>query len=122
MRSAVDSSKANLAEQLRAVFELAGAEFTTAGGYNGWTPKPETPVYDVVKRVWKEMTGTDMKVMATHSGLECALLGAKYPSWEMVSIGPDIVHPHSPDERVRIESVAKVWEFLKRLLEEVPEK
>ena len=122
MRSAVDSSKANLAEQLRAVFELAGAEFTTAGGYNGWTPKPETPVYDVVKRVWKEMTGTDMKVMATHGGLECALLGAKYPSWEMVSIGPDIVHPHSPDERVRIESVAKVWEFLKRLLEEVPEK
>ena len=122
MRSAVDSSKANLAEQLRAVFELAGAEFTTAGGYNGWTPKPETPVYDVVKRVWKEMTGTDMKVMATHGGLECALLGAKYPSWEMVSIGPDIVHPHSPDERVRIESVAKVWEFLKKLLEEVPEK
>lgn len=122
MRSAVDSAKEDLAEQLRAVFELAGAEFTTSGGYNGWTPKPETPVYEVVKRVWKEMTGSDMSVMATHGGLECALLGAKYPNWEMVSIGPDIVHPHSPDERVRIASVAKVWDFLTRLLEEIPEK
>lgn len=122
MRSAIDSSKANLAEEMRAVFELAGAQFNTAGGYNGWTPKPETPVYETVRRVWKEMSGTEMKTMATHGGLECALLGAKYPNWEMVSIGPDIVHPHSPDERVRIESVAKVWEFLKKLLEEVPAK
>ena len=122
MRSAIDSSKAFLAEQMRAVFELAGAKFTTAGGYNGWTPKPETPVYDVVKRVWKEHTGKELKVMATHGGLECALLGAKYPNWEMVSIGPDIVHPHSPDERVRIASVANVWNYLIKLLEAIPEK
>lgn len=122
MRSAVDSSKAFLAEQMRAVFELAGAKFTTAGGYNGWTPKPETPVYEVVKRVWKEHTGKELKVMATHGGLECALLGAKYPNWEMVSIGPDIVHPHSPDERVRIASVANVWSYLVKLLEAIPEK
>ncbi len=122
MRSAIDSAKADLSEQIRAVFELAGAEFTTAGGYNGWTPKPETPVYETVKKVWKDMTGKEMEVLATHGGLECALLGAKYPEWEMVSIGPDIVHPHSPDERVRISSVANVWEFLKRLLAEIPEK
>ena len=122
MRSAIDSSKAFLAEQMRAVFELAGAEFKTAGGYNGWTPKPETPIYDVVKRVWKEHTGKELKVMATHGGLECALLGAKYPNWEMVSMGPDIVFPHSPDERVRIASVETVWEFLKKFLEAVPEK
>lgn len=122
MRSAIDSSKAFLAEQMRAVFELAGAEFKTAGGYNGWTPKPETPIYDVVKRVWKEHTGNELKVMATHGGLECAFLGAKYPNWEMVSMGPDIVFPHSPDERVRIASVANVFEFLKKFLEAVPEK
>ena len=60
--------------------------------------------------------------MATHGGLECALLGAKYPNWEMVSIGPDIVHPHSPDERVRIASVANVWNYLIKLLEAIPEK
>lgn len=122
MRSAIDSSKAFLVEQMRAVFELAGAEFKTAGGYNGWTPKPETPIYDVVKRVWKEHTGNELKVMATHGGLECAFLGAKYPNWEMISMGPDIVFPHSPDERVRIASVANVWEFLKKFLEAVPEK
>lgn len=122
MRSAIDSAKSALAEQMRSVFMLAGAEFSTAGGYNGWTPKPETPVYETVRKVWKDMAGTEMKTMATHGGLECALLGAKYPNWEMVSIGPDIVHPHSPDERVRIASVARVWDFLKKLLEEVPEK
>lgn len=121
MRSSIDSAKAFLAEQMRAVFELAGAKFSTAGGYNGWTPKPETPVYKTVCQVWKELTGEEMKVTATHGGLECALLGAKYPNWEMVSIGPDIVHPHSPDERVRIASVAKAWEFLTKLLEAIPE-
>ena len=60
--------------------------------------------------------------MATHGGLECTLLGAKYPNWEMVLMGPDIVFPHSPDERVRIASVETVWEFLKKFLEAVPEK
>lgn len=122
MRSALDSSKAFLAEQMRCVFELAGAEFSTSGGYNGWTPKPETPVYDVVKKVWKDMFGTEMKVMATHGGLECAILGAKYPNWEMVSIGPDIRYPHSPDEKVRIKSVENCWKYLVKLLEAIPSK
>lgn len=122
MRSSIDAAKSFLADQMRAVFELAGAEFTTAGGYNGWTPKPETPVYEVVRNVWKEVTGNEMKVGATHGGLECALLGAKYPNWEMVSVGPTIVHPHSPDERVKIDTVAHVWEYLKKLLEAIPEK
>ncbi len=122
MRSAVDSAKADLAGQMRDLFELAGAEFSTFGAYNGWTPKPETPVYKLVCDTWKEMTGKEMKITATHGGLECALLGAKYPEWEMVSIGPDIVHPHSPDERVRIASVENVWKFLVRLLEVIPAK
>ena len=122
MRSAVDSSKAFLAEQMRALFELAGAKFSTVGGYNGWTPKPETPVYNTVKEVYKQLFGEEMKVIATHGGLECALLGAKYPNWEMVSIGPTIVHPHSPDERVKIDTVANAWKFLVKLLEAIPEK
>lgn len=122
MRSSVDSAKAFLAEEMGAVFELAGAKFTTEGGYNGWTPKPETPVYQVVTDVWKKVTGHEMKVTATHGGLECALLGAKYPKWEMVSIGPNILHPHSPDEKVEIKSVETVWEYLKELLKAIPEK
>lgn len=122
MRSSVDSAKEALAMKMRCVFELAGAEFTTAGGYSGWTPVPTAPIIEEMKNVYKELFGKDMKVMAIHAGLECALLGAKYPDWEMVSFGPTIVHPHSPDERVKIDTVARAWEFLRSVLENIPEK
>ena len=122
MRSAVNSAKAELAREMRCVFELAGAEFTTTGGYSGWTPKPDTPVYKVICDVWKKVSGKTMKVGATHGGLECALLGAKYPNWEMASIGPTIVHPHSPDERVKIDTIGNAWDFLIELLKAIPEK
>ena len=122
MRSSVNSAKADLAERMRCVFELAGASFSTSGGYSGWIPKPDTPVYKVISDVWKQVSGKDMKISATHGGLECALLGEKYPSWEMASIGPTIVHPHSPDERVKIDTVGNAWEFLKALLKAIPEK
>ena len=122
MRSAVNSAKAELAREMRCVFELAGAKFVTTGGYSGWTPRPSTPVYNVICDVWKKVSGKEMKVGATHGGLECALLGAKYPNWEMASIGPTIVHPHSPDERVKIDTVGNAWEFLKELLKAIPEK
>ena len=122
MRSSVDTAKENLAQKMRCVFELAGAEFSTQGGYSGWTPKPDTPIISTIKDVYKEKFGKDMKVMAIHAGLECALLGAKYPEWDMVSFGPTIVHPHSPDERVKIDTVGKTWEFVKAVLENIPEK
>ena len=121
MRSAVNSAKAELAREMRCVFELAGAEFTTTGGYSGWTPKPDTPVYKVICDVWKKVSGKTMKVNATHGGLECALLGAKYPAWEMASIGPTIVHPHSPDERVKIDTIGNAWKFILELLKAIPE-
>jgi dipeptidase D len=120
MRSSIDSAKANLAQSMQCLFELAGASFKTEGGYCGWVPKPETPVYQVIKDTYKSLFGKEIKVTATHGGLECALLGAKYPEWEMVSIGPTIVHPHSPDERVNIESVGKAYEFVAKFLENVP--
>ena len=122
MRSAVNSAKAELAREMRCVFELAGADFTTTGAYSGWTPKPDTPVYKVICDVWKKVSGKTMKVNATHGGLECALLGAKYPNWEMASIGPTIVHPHSPDERVKIDTIGNAWDFLIELLKAIPEK
>lgn len=120
LRSAVDSAKEELATKVRLVFEMSGATVEFGGGYSGWLPKPDTPINTVMKDVYKKMFGKDMKVMATHGGLECALLGAKYPNWEMTSIGPTIVHPHSPDERVKIDTVAQVWEYLKVVLENIP--
>ena len=122
MRSAVDVSKTSLARRVRCVFELAGAKVRFMGGYSGWIPKPDTPIYKTVCEVWKKVSGKEMVVNATHGGLECALLGAKYPNWEMASIGPTIVHPHSPDERVKIDTVGNAWEFLKELLLAIPEK
>lgn len=121
MRSAIEASKAALAERLQIIFELAGAKYSTSGAYPGWTPKIETPVYKIIMDVYKKMFNKDMEIMATHGGLECALLGEKYPHWEMASIGPDIRFPHSPDEKVNIQSVANTWEFLKRILEVIPE-
>lgn len=122
MRSAVDSSKAYLAEKMRCLFELAGAEISFDGGYSGWTPKLDTPMNKVMMEQFKKVYGKDMKIMATHGGLECAIMGAKYPNWEMVSIGPTIKYPHSPDERVNIPSVERTWNYLKAVLEAVPEK
>lgn len=122
MRSAVNSAKLQLAEEMRCVFALAGAKFSTHGGYSGWAPKPDTPVYKLISDVWEKVSGSKMTVGATHGGLECALLGAKYPNWEMASIGPTIVFPHSPDERVKISTVENAWVFLKELLKAIPEK
>ena len=122
MRSAVDSAKADLAERVRCIFELAGAEVTFAGGYCGWTPKLDTPMNNVMMEQFAKVYGHEMKIMATHGGLECAIMGAKYPHWEMVSVGPTIKYPHSPDERVNIPSVERTWNYLKAVLEAVPEK
>ena len=123
MRSAVDTAKADLAERIRCIFELAGAnKIEFKGGYSGWTPKLDTPMNKVMMEQYQKVYGEPMKVMATHGGLECAIMGAKYPAWEMVSIGPTIKYPHSPDEKVNIASVARTWEYLKAVLENVPVK
>ncbi len=122
LRSAVDESKAELAESVRYIFEFAGAKIRFTGGYCGWIPKPDTPMIAMLNDIHTRMFGKPMNVLATHGGLECALLGAKYPHWEMVSIGPTILYPHSPDEKVNIPSVQKTWDFLKAVLEAVPEK
>lgn len=122
LRSAVDSSKADLALRVKYLFELAGAKIKFSGGYSGWVPKPDTPMIALLNDVHTKMYGKPMNVLATHGGLECALLGAKYPNWEMVSIGPTVMYPHSPDEKAHIPSVERVWEFLKAVLEAIPEK
>ena len=123
MRSAVDSAKEDLALRVGCIFELAGADsIEFMGGYSGWTPKLDTPMNKVMMEQFKKVYGRDMKIMATHGGLECAIMGAKYPNWEMVSVGPTIKYPHSPDERVNIASVERTWHYLTAVLENIPEK
>ena len=122
LRSSVDSAKYDLAESMRAVMELAGAKVEFAGGYSGWQPDMKSPILAEMKRVYKDMYGKEPKVMAIHAGLECGIIGATYKGLDMVSIGPTLCSPHSPDERVNVASVGKFWDFIVKVLEEAPKK
>ncbi len=122
MRSSVDSAKEALMEKMRAVIELAGGTVEFTGGYSGWAPNAESPVLHTMKSVYEKLYGKTPAVLAIHAGLECGIIGGKYPGLDMVSCGPTIMSPHSPDERLHIPSVEKCWNFLKAVLEAVPEK
>jgi len=122
LRSSVDSAKDALANKLQCVFDLAGCDVEFTGGYSGWAPNAQSPILHTMKGVYKRLFGTEPAVMAIHAGLECGILGGTYPNWDMVSCGPTLMSPHSPDERANIPSVAKCWKFLKAVLESIPTK
>ena len=122
LRSSVDSAKNYLAESMRAVMELAGAQVDFKGGYSGWQPDMKSPILAAMKKVYKDMYGVEPKVMAIHAGLECGIIGATYKGLDMVSIGPTLCSPHSPDERVNVASVGKFWDFVVKVLENAPKK
>lgn len=122
MRSSVDSAKAELASRISAVFTLAGANVLFAGGYPGWKPNMDSPILQTMLKVYEGKFGKVPEIRAIHAGLECSILGGAYPHWDMISFGPTIRFPHSPDEKVNIETVQKFWEFLLATLESIPEK
>ena len=122
MRSSVDSAKMALAARMKSVFELAGIRVRFTGGYSGWAPNAQSEIRAVMQKVYKQMFGEEPKVMAIHAGLECGILSGAYPHWDMVSMGPTLLSPHSPDERAFIPSVQKVWDFLKEVLVNIPAK
>ncbi len=120
MRSSVDSAKNALGEMIASVFELAGANISFAGTYPGWRPNPESEILKLAGKVYKEKYGKVPEIKAIHAGLECGLLGAVYPHWDMISFGPTIRFPHSPDEKVNVPTVAKFYEFLIEMLKKAP--
>ncbi len=105
-----------LLKQNAAVTRLAGAKAATGDGYPGWQPNMESPVLTLARQLHKERTGNDPKITAIHAGLECGLIGERFPGMDMLSFGPEIDFPHSPDERVHIESVQNFWALLSALL------
>ena len=121
MRSSVDSAKEAMAEEARSVFELAGFKVDFSGGYPGWAPDSSSEILHLMKDVYKRLFGKEPAVMAVHAGLECGILGGAYPHWDMVSCGPTILSPHSPDERAYIPTVEKWWRFVTATLENIPE-
>ena len=122
MRSSVDTAKDALAKKFESIFALAGIETSFAGGYSGWAPNPDSAILATMKKVYNDLYGKEPAVMAIHAGLECVIHSGAYPHWDMVSCGPTLMSPHSPDERANIPSVAKCWEFLKAVLENIPTK
>lgn len=121
-RSSVDSAKFDVARTVGAGFELMGCDVEFTGSYPGWAPNPTSEIKDVLERIYSEMFGEPAKVLAIHAGLECGIIGERYPGLDMISFGPTIKNPHSPDEKVNIASVQKFWGFLLRVIAETPVK
>lgn len=123
MRSSVESAKRALEQSVQAVFELAAAdEITFDGDYPGWKPNPDSAIRKTMIATYEKLYGKTPQIMAIHAGLECGILGSTYPNWDMISFGPTISSPHSPDEKVNIPSVEKFWEFMKATLAAIPKK
>jgi dipeptidase D len=119
VRSLRDSASADLADRFAALFELVGARVRVENAYPGWTPRPDSDLLARFCRLHRERLGSDPAVKVIHAGLECGILGGKYPHLEMISFGPLIRGAHSPDERVEIASVAEFWMLLRALVEDL---
>lgn len=120
-RSSVESSKLDIVATVASVFKLAGAKIKHSEGYPGWQPNPDSAILKTAKKEYKALYNKTPKVKAIHAGLECGLFLEKYPHLDMISIGPDMVDVHSPDERMKISSVGKFWDYLLKILENMPE-
>lgn len=118
-RSSVDSEKRDIVSQVSAACLLAGAKVENSDGYPGWKPNMQSKALAVAKSTYKRLYGKEPEVKAIHAGLECGIIGEKYPGIDMVSFGPTIEGAHSPDERVHIESVEKFWKYLLEMLKEL---
>ncbi len=121
-RSSVESSKYDIAHTVGSAFSLMGCEVEHSGSYPGWAPNPKSPILDVMVKMYKNKFNEDPKVKACHAGLECGILNERYPGLDMISFGPTIRNPHSPDEMVNIASVSKFYHFLIDVLAETPTK
>jgi len=121
-RSSVDSAKEATAWKIAAVFHLIGANVELSGEYPGWKPNMDSPILKTCQDVYNKNFGKIPEIKGMHAGLECGLLGGVYPNLDMISFGPTIRFPHSPDEKVKIDTVHKFWDFLVAILEDVPNK
>ncbi|TDO07649.1 MULTISPECIES: aminoacyl-histidine dipeptidase [Halomonas] len=119
VRSLRDSATQDLADRFRALFELVGARTRVENAYPGWTPNPDSPLLARFCRLHREQLGSEAEVKVIHAGLECGILGGKYPKLDMISFGPLIRGAHSPDERVELASVAEFWTLLRALIEDL---
>jgi dipeptidase D len=118
-RSSIESSKLAAARMVFSMLQLAGFDVKHSGGYPGWKPEPDSDIVRKAKAVHEEILGSTPELIAMHAGLECGVIGEKYPGMQMVSFGPHLIDVHSPSERLKISSVMPYWRFLTGLLERI---
>lgn len=121
LRSSVDTARDALGEMIRGTFELAGGKTEFDGAYPGWKPNMNSPVLNKMREVYKGLFDKTPDIKAIHAGLECGLIGGVYPNFDLISCGPTIKFPHSPDEKVHIKSVEKFWELLVAVIKNIDE-
>ena len=119
VRSSSETRKEAVCSSLESIFSMAGAKVEIPDGYNGWQPNIHSPMLQVMKEVYQELFAVEPAVKVMHAGLECGIIQGAYPQMDMISIGPDLEYPHSPDERVRIESVANTWCYITAVLAKI---
>ena len=111
-RSSVESRKEELQSVIHSAFSLAGADVVFSGSYPGWKPNFKSPLLHTMKEVYNREFGHEPRVVIIHAGLECGIIGRNYPEMQMISFGPTIEHPHSPDERVNIKTVQQFYHYV----------
>ena len=121
-RSLVDANRDKLSAEVRGVFEAASGKASSQGAYPGWKPNPDSTILKEMKEVYNNKFGKVPEVRVIHAGLECGILGATYTNWDMISFGPTIRNPHSPDEKVKIDTVQLFWDYLVETLKHAPKK
>lgn len=122
IRSSRDTMRECCAESLESVFSMAGMKVELSGDYPAWQPNPQSEIVELMKEVYHELFNDENKVQVIHAGLECGVIGAKYPNMDMVSFGPTLRSPHTPNERCYIPSVEKYYQFVLATLERTPKK
>lgn len=121
IRSLHDDGRSDAQTMVQSVFDLAGADVKFSGAYPGWKPDTSSALMQTVRDTYQELFGKVPEIMVIHAGLECGLFKTAYPHWDMVSFGPTIKFPHSPDEKVQIATVEQYWQLLLAVLANIPE-
>jgi dipeptidase D len=120
VRSSLDSARDDVGGMIESVFDLSGCNISSFGNYSGWAPNPNSKILGLMKQVYKDEFGLEPKIVALHAGLETSVIGEKYPTMDMISVGPTLQHVHSPDERLNVSTVSKVYDLLTETLKRTP--
>lgn len=119
-RSSIETAKADIADKIKSNFQLVHASVSRSDSYPGWAPNPKSKILSIAEDAYENLFNKKAKVKAIHAGLECGLFLDMYPDLDMISIGPTLRGVHSPDERMQISTVVKFWDFLLKILENIP--